>query len=120
MIRTATLVVFFAFSLVAGCDGPRENAGEVADARAGVAPADNGFAKGPGEALGEAEDRAVASARQATEAHADAVEDQADIVRRAADQKADVLEDQARSLRKAAERKADAVELRTDALRDEP
>ena len=120
MMRIAVPGAFAAcFLVVAGCDGPHEKAGELADANAGTAPAGNSFAKGPAEAIGEARDRAARSASEAAEASADAVEDQADLVRRAADQKADALEDQARAMREQGERQADADAARIDAPRRE-
>lgn len=106
-----------ALTLLAGCDRPREDAGEKADANAGVVSSEDTTVSGPAETAGEMQDRAADSANAAVEARADAAEDQADAVRSTADQKADALEDQARQVRSQAEQKADAAETRADAIR---
>jgi hypothetical protein len=118
VIRPALFAVVAALALVAGCDGPKEDAGEKADANAGVVSSEDTIAKGPAERVGEAQDQADASRNAAIEARADAAEDDADAVRAEADRKADALEEQARQVRERAEQKADAEEDRADAIRN--
>lgn len=103
--------------LLAGCDGRRENAGEQADANAGVVSGEDTLVSGPAETAGEAQDRAAESANAAIEANADAAEDRADAIRSSADREADALEERAKKVRRDAEQKADAAEDRADAIR---
>lgn len=84
---------------LSACDGPREDAGEVADNAAGVVSSEDAVQSGPNETLGEARDDAAESANEAREARADALEDAADESRATADQKADALEKQAEQAR---------------------
>lgn len=84
---------------LAACDGPREDAGEVADNAAGVVPSEDSLQSGPNETLGEARDAAAESAADANEARADALEDEAEEARREADQRAETLEEQAERAR---------------------
>lgn len=117
MTRRLGSLVLVAGLLLAGCDGPRENAGEQADANAGVVSSEDTLASGPAETVGEAQDRAAESTNAAIEARADAAEDRADALRSTADEKADALEEQARKVRRDAEQKADVAEDRADAIR---
>ena len=73
-----------ALLLTAGCDGPRENAGEVADNASGAVDGEDSIRSGPAETLGEKQDQAADAAKDATEAQADALEDQAEAKRDAA------------------------------------
>lgn len=88
-----------ALLLTAGCDGPRENAGEVADNASGAVDGEDSIRSGPAETLGEKQDAAEDAARDATEAQADALEDQAEAKRDAADEAAERIEQQADKLR---------------------
>ena len=117
MTRACVLGTFAALALLAGCDGPREDAGEKADANAGVVSSEDTTAKGPAERADEAQDRVARTAADAREARADAAEDQADVVRSDADRKADALEDQAKAARAQADSKADALDDRAAATR---
>lgn len=84
---------------LAACDGPREDAGEVADNAADVVSSEDAIESGPNETLGEVRDEAAESADEAREAQADALEDRAEQAREEADRKADALEDQAERAR---------------------
>lgn len=118
MSRASIVAGAAALALLAGCDGAREDAGEQADANAGVVSSEDTIESGPAETTGEAQDRAADSANDAAEARADAAEDEADAMRATADQKADALEDQAKRVRAQAEAKADAADARADAARN--
>jgi len=88
-----------ALSLAAACDGPREQAGEKADAASGAAPGEDSMGKGPAERLGEKQDQIADDIKDAKEAQADALEDAADAKREQADQQADELEKRAEQIR---------------------
>lgn len=88
------LGILGAFAL-AGCDGPREQAGEVADNAAGLVPSEDAIQSGPAETMGERQDEAQDAAEDARESQADALEDQAEAARDAAEEKAEALEQQA-------------------------
>ncbi len=80
-------------AFVGACDGPHEQAGENANAAAGIK---NGpLSKRPNDSLGEIHDRTERDQKRAIEAEADPAEDRANEVRRTADQRADALEQQA-------------------------
>lgn len=49
MNRTALVAAIATTMLVAGCDGPREDAGEKADANAGVVSSEDTTVSGPAE-----------------------------------------------------------------------
>jgi uncharacterized protein YjbJ (UPF0337 family) len=85
--------------LLAACDGPRENAGEVADNASGAVDSEDTLESGPAERLGEAQDRAADAARDAIETRADALEDTARAGREEARRAAEELEQQADKLR---------------------
>lgn len=85
--------------LVAACDGPRENAGEVADNASGAVDGEDSIRSGPAETLGEKQDAAEDAARDVTEAQADALDDQAEAKRDAAEEAAERIEQQADKLR---------------------
>ena len=93
------MLAFAALIAFAGCDGPRENAGENADYAAGVVNSPDTLRQGPAEKLGEAQDIAAKRAEEAKEAEARALEAAADEKRAIADQQADALEQQADAVR---------------------
>ena len=93
------MIALAALIALAACDGPRENAGENADAAAGAVGSNDTLRQGPAEELGEAQDEAEERAKEAKEAEAKSLEAQADEARKAADQQADALEDQADRVR---------------------
>ena len=95
-MRVLTIVMALA---LAGCDGPRENAGEQADFAAGAVNSEDTLRQGPAEKLGEAEDRAEDARKRAADARADELEAEADRQRETADQQADALENQAKQVR---------------------
>ena len=84
---------------LAGCDGPREDAGEQADLAAGEVNSADTLRSGPAEKLGRVEDRADETRKRAVEARVDELEAAADEKREAADQEADALENEAKRLR---------------------
>jgi hypothetical protein len=96
---TMRILAMSAALALAGCDGPRENAGEQADFAAGAVNSEDTLRSGPAEQLGEIEDRADQARERATDAQADALEAAADEKREAADQAADALENQANAVR---------------------
>jgi hypothetical protein len=96
-MRVVAFALLISAAGLAGCDGPRENAGEVADNAAGVGAGTLG--QGPAERLGELQDRAADAAKDAREAQADALDRAADAKRDAADEAAEQLEQQAEKLR---------------------
>jgi hypothetical protein len=87
--------LIMAAALLAACDGPQEQAGEVADNAAGVVPSEDAIQSGPAETMGERQDEAKDAAEDAREAQADALEDQAEAARESADEQAERLEQQA-------------------------
>lgn len=102
-------------ALVAGCDGPHEQAGEKTDAAAGIKTGP--LTRGPNERLGEIQDRTERDQKRAFEAQADAAEDRADEVRRAADQRADALEHEAAKIRDSAKQTGKVLDRQADAIR---
>ena len=95
-MRTIAIAALIA---LAGCDGPRENAGENADYAAGVVNSPDTLRQGPAEKLGEAQDIAAKRAEEAKEAEARSLEATADEKRAVADKEADALEQQADAVR---------------------
>ena len=81
-MRTIALLGLLA---LAGCDGPRENAGENADFAAGEVGSNDTLRQGPAEKLGESQDVAEERAEEAKEAEAKALEAQADALENQAD-----------------------------------
>ncbi len=98
-MRMIALAALTALVALGACDGPRENAGENADAAAGDVGSNDTLRQGPAEQLGEAQDEAQERAEEAKEAEAKSLEAQADEARKAADQQAQALEDQADRVR---------------------
>ena len=93
------IIALTALIALAGCDGPRENAGENADFAAGEVGSNDTLRQGPAEKLGEAQDTAQERAEEAKEAEAKSLEAQAEEARKSADQQADALEDEADRVR---------------------
>ena len=85
--------------LSSACDGSQEQAGEQADAAAGVVGSEDSVESGPAENLGEQIDEARESAAEAIDARADALEARADSQIDAAEQRAEALKQQAEELR---------------------
>ena len=92
-------IAIAALIALAGCDGPRENAGENADFAAGVVNSPDTLRQGPAEKLGEAQDLAAKRADEAKEAEARALEAAAEEKRAAADSEAEALEARADEVR---------------------
>ncbi|MBN2974006.1 hypothetical protein JW805_18550 [Roseomonas aeriglobus] len=117
MTRRLGSLVLVASLLLAGCDGPRENAGEQADANAGVVSSEDTLASGPPRR--PARHRIVPP--KAPMRRSRRVPMLQRTVRTpcasTADEKADALEEQARQVRRDAEQKADVAEDRADAIR---
>lgn len=111
---TRSIATMLGALALAGCDGPNEEAGERGDAATNQA---SGIGDGPGERIGEIEDRTQRDQARATEGRADVLEDQADSARATADEAADRLEEQAERLRTGAEGEADALDQQADAVR---
>ncbi|HEY0148936.1 MAG TPA: hypothetical protein VGB70_08010 [Allosphingosinicella sp.] len=88
----------FALSLAA-CDGPREQAGEVADNASGAVKGEDSMTSGPAETMGERQDEAAESANQANEAAADALDRKAEAAEDEAKQKAEALRQEADKVR---------------------
>ena len=99
MAHARRLVITAGALLLLGCDGPRENAGEKADANAGAVSSEDTLESGPAERLGEKQDAVVDQVEDAKEAKADALEDMAEEKREAAAQQAEALEKQAKEVR---------------------
>ena len=89
----------FALSLAA-CDGPREQAGEVADNASGAVNGEDSMTSGPAETMGERQDEAAESANQAREAAADALDQKAEAAEDAAKEQAEKLRQDADAVRK--------------------
>ncbi|HEX8444076.1 MAG TPA: hypothetical protein VF631_10575 [Allosphingosinicella sp.] len=99
-MRVTTVLLAALLGLTAACgDGPREDAGEVADNRSGAVDGKDSIDSGPAETLGEKQDDVAEDMNRAKEAKADALEDAAEERREAADQQADALENQAEQTR---------------------
>ncbi len=90
-----TLASLLLMTLIS-CDGPREEAGEKADAAAGAEGSNSLIGKGPAERMGEKEDAAADS-------RADALEAQADSLEAAAAKQKEAARQRARALRKKAD-----------------
>ena len=93
------LIAIAALTVLAACDGPRENAGENADFAAGVVNSPDTLRQGPAEKLGEAQDIAAKRAEEAKQAEARALDAAADEKRAIADKEAEALEQQADEVR---------------------
>lgn len=98
-MRTVAIALLLSTVALAGCDGPRENAGEVADNASGAVGSEDTLRQGPAERLGEKQDRAAEAAKEAREAQADALDDAAEAKRDQADEAGERLEQEAAKLR---------------------
>jgi acyl-CoA reductase-like NAD-dependent aldehyde dehydrogenase len=114
MKQTISALALTVCGLLAACDGPRENAGEKADAAVNASGVIQG---GPQERLGEIQDRTAKDRAKAIEAQADAAEDRADEIKMSAGQRADALERQAKALRQQAKGQANALDQQADTIR---
>ncbi|HEX9955124.1 MAG TPA: hypothetical protein VGB48_07920 [Allosphingosinicella sp.] len=85
---------------LAACDGPREQAGEIADNASGAVDGEDSMKSGPAETMGERQDEAEASANKARDAAADALDQKAEAAEDAAKEKAEELRQQADAVRK--------------------
>ena len=100
MRHVLKLLVLTTALAAAACDGPRENAGEKADADANLVGSEDTLRSGPAEELGARQDAAAESQADAMEARADAIEDSAKEAREAARQRAEALRKEAEAARK--------------------
>ncbi len=98
VLKVLALTTVFAIS---ACDGPRENAGEKADAAAGRVDSEDTLRSGPAEELGAKQDAAAESRADAKEAQAEALEDRAAQASEAARQRAEALRKEAQAVREA-------------------
>lgn len=113
--RRLPLAALASALMLMACDGPHEQAGEKSDAAAGI---DNGaLGSGPGETVGELQDRTARDQANARKAQADAAEHQADEVRETADQRADALEEKADAIRHSANQAAETLDHQANAIR---
>lgn len=101
MNRILTLASLTAALAFAACDGPRENAGEEADAAANLVDSEDTLRSGPNEEMGARQDAAAEAAADSKEAQADALEAQAAESSAAARQRAATLRNEADTVRKA-------------------
>ena len=101
-----------ALTLLAGCDGPHEEAGKQADKAARVRLSI--FSKGPQQRLGALQDRTDRDRAKAVAARADMVEDQAKTIRAAADSQADALDRQAGQIRAQGKAATESRKQQTD------
>lgn len=98
-MRNSFKILAFAALALAGCDGPRENAGEKADAAAGRVGSEDTLRSGPAEEMGAKQDAAAESQADAMEAKADAIEAAAAEARETARQRAETLRKEAETAR---------------------
>ncbi|WP_267382764.1 MULTISPECIES: hypothetical protein [unclassified Sphingomonas] len=91
---------------LAGCDGPKQKAGEAQDQAAANAAGVTYNGNGPNERLGKAQDKADRAAAKARDAQADALKQQGREIKSDADAKADKLEEQAKAIRDTAKDQA--------------
>jgi pectin methylesterase-like acyl-CoA thioesterase len=100
MRHVLKLLVLTAGLAAAACDGPRENAGEEADAAANRVGSEDTLRSGPAEEMGARQDAAAESQADAMEARAESIEDSAEEAREAARQQAQALRNDAEAARK--------------------
>lgn len=112
---SAALLSTACVTMLGACDGQHEQAGEKADAAAGIQAGP--LSPGPSERVGEIQDRAERDQKKAVEAQADAAEDRADEVRATADQRADALEKQAGDIRRSAKQAGESLDRQADEIR---
>ena len=94
------LSLILATALLAACDGPREQAGEVADNASGAVDGEDSMTSGPAETMGERQDEAAEAANEAREAAADALDQKAEAAEAAAGEEAEELRQEADEVRK--------------------
>jgi hypothetical protein len=95
--------IALASALIAGlaaCDGPKEQAGEIADNASGAVDGEDSMRSGPAETMGERQDKADQSANEAREAAADALDEKAEAAEDAAKERGEELRQQADAVRK--------------------
>ena len=85
---------------LAACDGPREQAGEIADNASGAVDGEDSMRSGPAETMGERQDEAAEAANEARDAAADALEQKAEAAEAKAGEQAEQLRQQADEVRK--------------------
>lgn len=100
MTRAFQLLLLGTALGLAACDGPRENAGEKADAAAGRVESEDTLRSGPAEEMGARQDAAVDAKADALEAEAESLESEAEERRENARQRADALRKDAEAARK--------------------
>lgn len=115
MILRSHLLALATCCLVMACDGPHEQAGEKADAAAGIKEGPLG--SGPEERIGEIQDKVERDQKRAAEAQADAAEHRADELKATADQQADALDQKADAIRHSAKQAAESLDAQADAMR---
>ncbi len=98
-MKSAASILAASFLALAACDGPREQAGEKADAASGATNSEDAMESGPAETMGERQDETAETAAEAREAKADSLEATAEEQREAAEQQAEALEEQAKKVR---------------------
>jgi hypothetical protein len=99
-MRTLSLAIAGTLALaLAGCDGPREQAGEIADNASGAVDGEDSMKSGPAETMGERQDEAADSANRARDAAADALDEKAESAEDAAKQEAELLRQHADKVR---------------------
>ncbi|HEY7810637.1 MAG TPA: hypothetical protein VIA98_09675 [Allosphingosinicella sp.] len=98
-LHPIALCAALAFSLPA-CDGPHEQAGEIADNASGAVDGEDSMKSGPAETMGERRDEAEESANRARDAAADALDEKAEAAEDMAREKAEELRQQADAVRK--------------------
>jgi hypothetical protein len=94
------IVTFALLAGLAACDGPKEQAGEIADNASGAVDGEDSMRSGPAETMGERQDEADKAANQAREATADALDEKAEAAEAAAREQAEQLRQQADQVRK--------------------
>lgn len=99
MISNLKLLAIVLSLSVGACDGPRENAGEKADAAAGRVEGEDTMRSGPAEEMGAKQDAAADAMADAKEAEADAIEAAAAETRQFARQRANALRKEAKAVR---------------------
>jgi hypothetical protein len=100
MRATGVILAGVLIAGLAACDGPREQAGEVADNASGAAGSEDSIRSGPAETMGERQDEAAESANDARDAAAQALDEKAEAAEDAARQQAEQLRQQADQVRK--------------------
>ena len=100
MRKLSLLVASALLAGLAACDGPREQAGEIADNASGAVDGEDSMTSGPAETMGERQDEAAEAANDARDAAADALDEKAEAAEAAAGERAEQLRQQADQVRK--------------------